>query len=641
MSWVSFFPLLTTLFVLAACARHPHSLPIEKEVRFLEGPSPQVFQQDYALPAGMEADVALLNPEFETVERETNLSSLKEPSSWHPTRKLPFLEQNLPGVGQGFLSMTESASKIHVKVQPVGWHYGTRKLRRLKKVRLKLTFHKKSDVQNTTPLSLILTSQKLEKGALALQKVHAEKGTQSEVVWIESLTEEAPIEETDLPPGYQDPKDRDAHIQDYRYDLARKITHYLHRRFLETSGPRFVTILGDAGVVPPSYYFGISGQFTRIFAPTDQCYGATEKCLSPQAAVGRLPFSSDEEVEAYLFKVKNYFNQVSALELGIYGGKAFRSQELYPGELSALRVIDKETTHWNSAKKFFWTKGLLNKKTLFELFEGRTRGFYNYYLDHGTGNELWAEKESLSSNEILNLPVSKFFPIVVSTACSGAAFDSLLSKDNPLEGNLFQKGNLSVGEALLKSKAGAIAYVGNTRLAIGDPVYQLDEKGNLNLLGSTYALNLFEGFFERVENSTQGKLGEVWLATLKGYLKSHSAEMNQDRHAWTYFIPTLLGDPTLELPRRKIATLSNPLAVSNLSLEKKEGQLLSFLKDESLSFQAPIDVNAEFFQIFKEGAEIKKLSLESSLEKSGEYFLKLENKTSVPRERQVWFRTAP
>ena len=67
-------------------------------------------------------------------------------------------------------------------------------------------------------------------------------------------------------------------------------------------------------------------------------------------------------------------------------------------------------------------------------------------------------------------------PIVCSVSCSNAAFDLDLYETNYPH---------SFGEAILKSKAGGIAYIGGVRYNEGNSTFEY-EQGNLNVKDYNY-----------------------------------------------------------------------------------------------------------------------------------------------------------
>ena len=163
---------------------------------------------------------------------------------------------------------------------------------------------------------------------------------------------ESPISEDDLPNGYKTKGAADDSVfpynpktgTGYNYELARKIAHYLQGKMGEESATKFVTLLGDGSVIPPSYYFAARSGFGQHFGVTDRCYAANTNCMNPKLAVGRLPFSALSDMENYLAKVRRWLSYAGTApsELSLYGGKAIHS-DVYVGELGTLRTINSET----------------------------------------------------------------------------------------------------------------------------------------------------------------------------------------------------------------------------------------------------------------------------------------------------------
>ena len=104
----------------------------------------------------------------------------------------------------------------------------------------------------------------------------------------------------------------------------------------------------------------------------------------------------------------------------------------------------------------------------------------------------------------------------------------------------------SFGEAVLKSRAGGIAYVGGSRHNVGDGIYTYDQYGNVEITKLTYIVGLFDYFFEAY-HSGASVLGDLCRQGLQTYVQNN--DMASDPvNVETVFRHVLLGDPLLGLP---------------------------------------------------------------------------------------------
>lgn len=578
-----------------------------------------------------------------------------------------------------FLKVLSSGKEAFAQVFPVQYDLATGEVIRLKDASLWVRYVPRvftvPTPQLQTPEALIITSRELQAGAQNLARQQYELGKVfSDVVYVEDLANHPSLSEDNLPNGYKNSGERDQKVKPYdpntgrgyKYELAKKIAKYLQDRMLsDGSKLRYVTILGNAEQVPPSYYFTLRAFSGRKWGVTDQCYGAINQCKEPKVALGRLPLGTNLEVEAYLKKSKRYIlrKDLPSKELSLVAGKAFPNAEVYIGELGTLRTIDSPQSDWVGVEKVFRTKFTYTPTNVKKLATGEFDSKFVYALDHGKGNQWFVEGEFFTSENINQAKAveGSNSPVMISIACSNAAFDPTVTNE-PIFANL-EYGNESIGVSFLKANGGPIAYWGEARPGLGTPIYDFDLKGNLTLKGSAYGTQLLEGFFEGYQAKRKGRLGDFVLKAQRRFALESGNNMEEEGNAWSYFITTLLGDPTLILPDRpRSGDVSSPLAIAKTLFTRGETMPFhTFTGPEELTlrFDSSSPVDATLFQWLLEAefgafeteqviAEQKGITGEGTiplklLDKSsiGTYFLRLENTVGVPRERQVWFNVLP
>lgn len=631
----------------------------------------------FTVPAGKKAQLQLEKPEFQITNEKIELAKAEKPLVWGG-RQIKFQD---PAVGEYFpgklFESHQIGNVVYVSVFPMQVETKTGKVLSLVQghwaLRLENVKEKTSSVAHKP--ALIVTSEKLLEGARALQRFHRESlKVESEIVAVESIAKTAePIDEEELPEGYKKPKDFERVVRKFNADkaegydfvTAKKIISFLRQRAKEDPRFKYVVLLGNSENVPPSYYF--YDKDSNQTGVTDQCYGAGKLCLEPRLAVGRLPFTSNEQVSGYLEKVRKWQkNQKQAEnELALYGGKAFKSSPLYIGELGTLVTVNKEAADWKGATKHFQTEGSFSKADIRKLVTGDEKSSLVYYLDHGLGNRWYAGDDFISSTEILSTEPREdsLPPLVVSVACINAAFDEHLLLDDTLS-DIGQWGVVSIGTALLRSKAGAIAYLGGARDGLGSPETEIDENGNVEVLGTTHGLQLFDGFVENYRESDGKKLGDALIETLQEYSLTQGNDMTESSHRWTYWITELLGDPLLPIVREAKGARGYTAAKSDfkhfdnstgfpqlvLDAEKETSNQFTISKEDG-------PVTAKMFEMVLSddgftGEKLLKTTRlngsrsDSFLLDSGseftpgkQYLIKLVNEEGIPRERHVVFST--
>ncbi|NBW99527.1 hypothetical protein EBR03_08150 [bacterium] len=336
------------------------------------------------------------------------------------------------------------------------------------------------------------------------------------------------------------------------------------------------------------------------------------------------------------------------------------------GELGTLVTVNHEKADWHQVKKYFQTEGNFNKESIKKLASNENQSRLVYYLDHGLGNRWYAGDESLSSLEIAALePKPKSAPpVIVSVSCINGAFDEqMLVEDSVIE-NADKYGVDSVGTALLRSQAGALAYIGGARDGLGSPETEVDERGNVEVLGTSYGLQVFDGFVEAYRNNSADRLGDVLIQTLSQYAFKSGNDMTDINHRWTYWITELLGDPLMPVERGTKEVRAYSAAKSEfdffdttsgfprLEMDAKREELSQFpvgdvggpvvakvyqLKLSEDGFSGEELIKTEHLEDVK--SAVVRLDTDKGLQPGQQYLIKLINKEGVPRENHIVFST--
>jgi|LakMenEpi03Aug12_release.lakeMendotaPanAssembly.Ray.scaffolds.fasta_scaffold66228_2 hypothetical protein len=641
-------------------------------------PRVPLLRHTFQVPPGSQARVVLENPEVEISDTKVNLAHSEKPLVWGK-RPMTFADVESGKYYPGKLfEAHQSQNEVHVTLYPVQVEKASGKVVVLSagQWKLEVTSSKEKEESSEIAPALIITSEKFKESAKELQKFHQENlGVKSDIQTVEEIDEtETPVDLSELPDGYKNPAAFKGVVKAYKaekgtgynFELSRKIIHFLKSRSEQSSQFKYVILLGNSEVVPPSYYFSMKeAEFGNASGVTDQCYSAGKMCLEPKLAVGRLPFQNEEEVNQYLKKVKRWFElrNNSENELSLYGGRAFQSSPVYIGELGTLQTLAVKEADWGNVGKHFQTDKKFSRSEVLSLISGEDKSALVYYLDHGTGNRWYSGEEYITSRDVMEVSANPTVapPIMVSVACINAAFDEALLLDDTLT-KQEHSGYVSVGTALLKSSQGAIAYLGGARDGLGSPEYEVDDQGNVEVLGTTYGLQMFDGFIEKHRAQRGGRIGDRLLGTLHAYAFENGNDMKTAPNRWTYLITELLGDPLLPLPEKTERARALAPAESAFKEFETTGGVPKLFLGEKLSLDLPVlsteaRVEAKVFELklgeegftgerlvktveLSQGENPISLKVESDLNPGQQYVVRLINKEGVPREKHVVFTTS-
>jgi hypothetical protein len=604
------------------------------------------------------------------------------------TRELEATWDNWPPVNRGqlypgrWIDGQVASGRLAIRLLPFQWDPLRREILSIRRARVKLfTWAEPArairDWKWSQADSLILTTRELKAGAEALREFQQLRhGVKTAILYVEDFSaRDAEIDDKDLPEGYATDRSGDRLImtydvvtgKGYNYSLAKKIAAKLQGWMALSARARirYVTVLGNAQQVPPSYFAVVRMAKQGGWLATDHCYGSNEQCLNPHFAVGRLPFSTDKAVAGYLEKMKRFETDApkASGELSLFGGKPFAGHT-YDGELSSLLLLSMPDVSWRGVKKHFRSAGNYNFDTVVDAFSGKEQNVLSAMFDHGDGSQMAVEGWLIPSNKFDGAAAptgGAVTPVTASIACANAAFDIDVIAQRDRVFKYSDPSLRSVGVGLVQSAAGAVAYLGSNRLAIGGPIYSIDDSGNLEITSSDYGVELIASFFKSYHDDKKGRLGDFYLASMKKYVAEHGSTLPEDRDRWSYLNITLLGDPTMPLPERDKGEVSHPLpqltSTFTPAAAPDEFPSLSLpdLGKFVLKVKTSVEAVAKLFRLPALGLEDsdyerklgqKKLSAGTTdwelVHGSGAshdvHWMIIENRTGVPVERHILFR---
>jgi hypothetical protein len=402
---------------------------------------------------------------------------------------------------------------------------------------------------NNSYQGVIICPDFLRPTAAKLKNLHESQGVKTEIItteWIENNYQEAPN-----PPFRGYAQEQPACIIDYKFSLAKKIVNFLRDTNIHPT-LQFVTLLGDGKLVPPSYYvyyptFGeVEGCREALsWMPTDFFYTSCDYDFVPNFAVGRISITTLEEANRYISKIQKWLEQKNwdwFKKAVLAGGDPFPSYLPYFGELSPISFLNQNFFLKYQVERLFLSDGNFTASTLLQSFREGKKGIINNF-NHGSGNAIsFADGSVIYASQILTLPEQDKLPLVISPACQNGTFDSRLCPSILVPGG----GSFSIGEAILRSPGGGIAYIGDTRgVSTGLFFYFVD--GRLFLQGSFGFQQIMENIFRKLSLLTaEISLGEIFKQIQHQFTSSNN--MQYPLNYFTILTTHLLSDPVLKLP---------------------------------------------------------------------------------------------
>jgi len=397
--------------------------------------------------------------------------------------------------------------------------------------------------------SIILTPKELYEEALALAKMQKEDGFETSVITLADVQSYPVAEDPSINDGFSDvSKELRSSIQHYDTVLAGRIRSMLREK-LQKDEVDYLTILGDASYIPPSYYEFSFDMLDDVdqWVPTDIYYSSPfyTDTLTFEVTVGRLPVQSKKEAQFQIDKMKRYREVLAKPELwnnaiALFGGDPFRGD--YFGELHQCSLINKDAFNGFSIDKKFQTSDLFTKEEFLSTLQEEPLTFV-WNMGHGSGTAFMLEDDAVNGTDLLNLPQKNQLPVIVSEACGNGAWDTRFTTPSG------KTHTSSFSEAVLASSGAGIAYVGGARVNYAG--YRIKEDQYIQDISNVGFMDaIVEYFFLASQEYPDGSLGDWATKALEKYyiLDIQTSYYLLPPHIKTLFGFTLLGDPTLRIP---------------------------------------------------------------------------------------------
>lgn len=515
--------------------------------------------------------VSLIEGNYVEIINKINLAPEKSPSVYlkkDRTNKTK-LTKNLavygkdalfPGKAVAYISGNDQNNLVvYVKIYPVQYNPVKKKTFLITSAQIEVNYvlepggRIEKSANTTNAVNLIITVPDFNIQADSLKSIHENlENITTEVVttdWIKNNYDPAPLPTQD---GYANVLPTPVNSQ-YDYDLARRIVAYLRDN---SAHPNLesVTLLGDADKVPPAYYFYIPHfQFYDDWIASDMFYASPDYDLVLNFEVGRLPATNIAGATLMVNKIRNWKNNLNTNwfnNVQLIGGQPF-SREALCGELILLDLIDNEYLKGMNIGKNFLSNGKQTKQNVLTYLSDGNNGIISM-VDHGDGNKMYVGSEEISYIELLNLPAADKYPVLITPACRNAGYDAELMDNCSF--------THSIGEGVLRSNAGAVAYYGGTRVNYAGIGFAYDNIGRLNVTRNRFMDQLLAYTLKAYDGGSM-RLGQMAKQSIDSYVQDFDMSYSVDYVTIYEFV--FLGDPALTvLPPATAGSSYNPVEFS-------------------------------------------------------------------------------
>lgn len=399
--------------------------------------------------------------------------------------------------------------------------------------------------------SLIIYPPGFEESAKAFAYLHREfGGVEARLIPLgEIIAGPSPGPELRRVPyaGWDNQRPERVSINGYDFGLAKKIISFLGKQ-KKKEKILAVLLLGDGGLIPPSYYFHlpylrnvkVEDRAYNEWIASDLFYGSPDLDLDLDWAVGRISVDTPEQAIAVAEKYLRWNREQIGKKPDpfIFFSGNIRNDLVYSGEI-LYQMFEYERIVGPHATHYFQSEGRYTVDHLRQSFL-HDPGSIHYIFTHGSGDGFEINGDYLYSDEIADLPYKKGLPLVVSPSCLDGGFDYDLI-DVPHDRNGY-----SIGEAVLRSEGAGIGYLGSSRVSLGQFHYSMAD-GVVDAEGIFYRYmpGMINDFLRAWHAGTH-RIGDAYVEAHRRYRQRFTKFDTQDLA--TFVELNLLADPVLVLP---------------------------------------------------------------------------------------------
>jgi hypothetical protein len=407
--------------------------------------------------------------------------------------------------------------------------------------------------------NIIITSESLLEAAERLKEHHENyENTPTKIITTEFISDNISPKSPPNISGAGTDEIAGVNEELYDYELAKKITRYLDDSQTH-SNLESVTILGDAKIVPPSYYFFHNmrddPEDFNSNVVSDIFYSSPDYDYVLNYAVGRIPVNNLLEANNFVNKIENWKEHQGeewTKNVEFIGGQPFNTEMLI-GEIMLSYSTQSEWLNGYNVNKNYLSNATNTLQSCMPIFGKGETGII-YHIDHGLYSGMCVNDKSIITNKNMNALIpQERYPILFSIACMNGGFDGELVKEP------YGNSRLSFSEAFLNSAAGGIAYYGGTRINFGEPITNLTEASTIEVSGITGMGEILTSCIKNI-SEVGVRLGDIYKNAFTEYIKNNGEEEQMGMFTAHEFVflgdPVCSFEPVSELPKYNAPTIT-------------------------------------------------------------------------------------
>ena len=433
-------------------------------------------------------------------------------------------------------------TQIYIHVFPVQWNPVSKEIYFLKEFEISIIGEPivslpiaTSNMYHTESEHLILSIENWIELADSIAAFH---NIPSSAINVDSIYSNYPMAEDPTEPGWAIYTNEDIH--DYQYENAKHIISYLRDTGAHPN-LEYITILGSAEIIPPSYYFSdYQNQNYESWMPSDQYYASPDYDWIDNYATTRIPVHDIEAGYNYLNKMRDFVETSSGAwtrNAIVSGGQPWQTK-YYFGEMSNNQLICDNVFNGFSIQKFQEMRGNFYAEDVKNYWLNEDFLWY-FNFSHGGGYDIvYADYTKITNEDVMEFPYKEKLPIIVDKGCWNGVYDTYLYEHPLFKG-------ISLCETVISSPGAGIAYVAATRASYGQPMFNRIDG---NIIPTRYTddyaiLYLFLREYRKMLNPT---FGSLFKNAKSAFLKEYT--MNGFTNMDPYLRFVVHADAALHLP---------------------------------------------------------------------------------------------
>jgi len=491
----------------------------------------------FELPGNFKVTSVVVNAgQVKKAEKISNIAKGAKRVTWSANSQSLQVDQKennfYPGRWLGFNSGFDGKmTKVYIQLYPIQYNDQNKELLFLENCSFSIYGEpanvavKTGKMDISTAEHLLIAPAAWNLTADSLAQVHVQQGVTSAVINAEDIYSQYNSAENPIESGYATATN--SAIVNYQYANALKIVAYLRDQNAHPN-LKYITIIGDAAIIPPSYYFYCDMPNETVYSkwiPSDFYYASPDYDWVDNFGSNRLSITTVGQLSAYTTKLRNWISSLSGdwlLKSSVEGGNPFNDQ-FFVGEMIGNQVICDNLFNGFQIDKFQRSNNKFNKTAMVNHLKNDDFLFH-LNIAHGSGSSVdFDDYTDITGSSLNGYPAKSKLPIYLSVACQNGAFDARVYNG----GNF---GLTSFAESMTRSKGAAISYIGGSRTNNGWPIFSVDN-GEVAFSGTVDTYSLLYNYLKSYRDQTAPTFGSLFSGAKQKFLAENELNIIYNKAA--------------------------------------------------------------------------------------------------------------